>query len=42
MEMSYLRGTSGVTKWDGESNEGMYERCGMGSHGNGVNCAVVE
>ncbi len=36
MEMSYLREACGVTRWDGESNESMYERCGMGSHPNGV------
>ncbi len=38
VEMSYLRGACGVTRWDGESNE----RCGMGSHADGVNCRVVE
>ncbi len=42
MEMSHLRGACGVTRWDGESNESMYERCGMGSQANGVNCGVVE
>ncbi len=42
VEMSYLRGACGVTRWDGESNESMYERCGMGSRANGVNCRVVE
>ncbi len=31
MEMSYLSGACGVTRWDGESNETVYERCGMGS-----------
>ncbi len=31
VEMSYLRGVCGVTRWEGESNESMYERCGMGS-----------
>ncbi len=31
-----------MTRWDGESNESMYERCGMGSQANGVNCGVVE
>ncbi len=30
MEMSYLRGAHGVTRWDGESNESMYKRYGMG------------
>ena len=31
-----------MTRWDGESNESMYERCGMGTHANGVNYGVVE
>ncbi len=42
MEISYLRGTCGVTRWDGESNGSMYDRCGMGSDANGVKCVVVE
>ncbi len=42
MEMNFLRGTCGVTRWDGESNESVHERCGMGSHANGANCGVVE
>ncbi len=42
LELSYLRGSCGVTRWDGESNERVYERCGMGSHANGVNCGAVE
>ncbi len=42
VEMSYLRGACAVTRWFGESNESIYERCGMGSHANGVNCGVVE
>ncbi len=42
VEMSYLRGACGVTRWEGESKERVYERCGMRSHGSGVNCGVVE
>ncbi len=42
MEMSYLRGACGVTKWDGDSNGSVYEMCGIGSQANGVNCGVVE
>ena len=42
MEMSYLRGACGVTKCDGESNESVCERCGMGSQANRVKCGVVE
>ncbi len=38
VEMRYLRGACGVTRWDGESNE----RCGIGCHTNGVNCGLVE
>ncbi len=41
VKMSYLRVTCGVTRWDLESNESMYERCGMGSQAKGVNCGVV-
>lgn len=37
-EMSYLRGICGVTRWDGESHESVYERCAMGSCANEVNC----
>ncbi len=37
-----LRGACGVTRWDGRSNESVYERCGMGSHANGVNCGIAE
>ncbi len=32
----------GVTRWDGESNESLYEKCGLGSHADGVNCGVVK
>ncbi len=31
-----------MTGWDGESNESVHERCGMGTQANGVNCGVVE
>ncbi len=41
VEMSYLRGACGVTRWDGEGNESVYEGCGKGSQA-GVNCRVVE
>ena len=30
VEISYLRGACSVTGWEGESNESVYERCGMG------------
>ncbi len=42
VEMSYLKGACGVSRWDGLSNEGVYERCGMRGHGSGVGCGVVE
>ncbi len=42
VEMSYLRGSCGVNRWDGQSNESVYERCGMRGHGHGVWCGVVE
>ncbi len=31
-----------MTRWDGESNESVYERCGMGSHANIMNYGAVE
>ncbi len=42
LEMNYLRGACGVTKWNGVSNENVYERCGMERCGSGVRCGVVE
>ncbi len=33
VEMSYLRGACGVSRWDGLSNESVYERCGMRASG---------
>ncbi len=31
-----------MSKWDGLSNESVYERCGISGHGSGVGCGVVE
>ena len=42
VEMSYTRGACGVTRWEDESNESLYERCGMSTCGEGVKCGVVE
>ena len=42
MEISYLRGACGVSRWESESNESVYERCGMRICANGVMCGVVE
>ena len=41
MEMSYLKGTCGMTRGEGESKENMYERYGMGLFANGVKCGVL-
>ncbi len=42
VEMSNLKGVCGVTRWEGESNENVYERCSMGACASGVKCAVME
>ncbi len=42
VEMSFLRGACGVSRWYGLSNENVYERCGMRGHGSGVGCGLVE
>jgi len=42
VEMSYLRGACGVSRWDGERNERVYERYGMSENARGVDCGVVE
>ncbi len=42
VEMSYLRGVCGVSRWDGLNNESVYERCGMRGRGSGVERGVVE
>ncbi len=42
IEMSYLRGVCGVSRWDGLSNDSVYERCGMRGRGSGVGCGVEE
>ena len=36
VEMSYLREACGMTRWESESIESMYERCGMSPCANGV------
>ncbi len=40
--MSYLRGASGVSRWNRESNEDTYERFGMNKAAAGVECGVIE
>ena len=42
VKINYLRGAFGVTRWEDESNESVYERCGMGPCANGMNCGVME
>ncbi len=42
VEMGYLTGACGVSRWDGLSNESVYERCGMRGRVSGVGCCVVE
>ncbi len=41
VEMGYMRGVCGVSRWDGVSNKTVYERCVMRGHGSGVECSVV-
>ncbi len=40
--MSYMRGACGVSRWDGDSNEDMYERFGMSKTVVGMDCGMVE
>ncbi len=42
VEMSYLRGACGVSRWDGLCIENVYKRCDMRGHGSGVGYGVVE
>ncbi len=42
VEMSYLRGACGMSRWDGLNNESVYETRGMRGCGSGVECGVVE
>ncbi len=42
VEMSYVRGVCGVSRWDGVSNESVYETCGMRGRGSEVGCGVLE
>ncbi len=42
VEMSYMQGACGVSRWARESNEDTYRRCGMSETAVGVDCRVVE
>lgn len=38
--MSYVSGACDMTRWNGESIESAYERCGMGMRVISVDCGV--
>ncbi len=38
VEISYMWGACGVSRWDGESNEDMYGRFGMNETAVGMDC----
>ncbi len=42
VEMSYLRGACGMTRWEGESNEHVYERFCLGVCSSRVKYGMVE
>ena len=42
MEIHDLKGASSITRWHGESNESMYEKCGMVPCANRVKCGIEE
>ncbi len=42
LQISYPRETCGVTRWECETNEIVYERCRMGAYANGVKCVEIE
>ena len=42
MEISYLKGAGGVTRWESGSNQSVYERCGVGPCANRMKCVEVE
>ncbi len=42
VEMSYMRGACGVSRWDRESNEDMYGRFGTSETAVGIDCRVVK
>ena len=39
---NYRRGACAVTRWEGECNDRVCERCGMGTCTEGVKCGVME
>ncbi len=42
VEMSYMRGACGVSRWDGKSNEDTYGKFGMSEAAVGMDCGVVK
>lgn len=42
VEITYTRGSCEVSRWDGESNKGVYENLGVGVTTIGVGCGVAE
>ncbi len=42
VEMSYMQGACGVSRWDRESNEDTYGRFGMSEIAVGIDCEVDE
>ncbi len=42
VEMSFMRGACGVSRWDRESNEDTHGRCGMCETALEMDCGVVE
>ncbi len=42
VEVSYMRGACGVSRWDGESNEDMHGRFGVSEAAVGMDCGFVE
>lgn len=42
VENNYLRGVCDLTRWNGESNESVYQRCGMGERVIGIDYGVIE
>ncbi len=42
VEMSYMRGACGVSRWDGKSNEDVHLRFGMSEAAVGMDCGMVE
>ena len=42
VQTSYLAEACGVTRWEDESSESVYERCGKETRAHGVQCCEAE